>query len=450
MSGLAYPVAARPGGLSAGLLRCVGCRAAGLVDDGSTLACTACGREFPVQAGVPVMMSDAVPERGPLLDPDAALAAALRFGLPTDPVSILRLRRASGARIRLLGAGRVLPDDGHVLDRDDLAAPVEADSRRGNIRCEWSGEYVPRVMVPGGEALANVQFRNTGSGTMPGSGDGRIAVAGQWTSLDGEAVPGADIRTPLPADVQPGQILTLAIRLQPPAIPGRYLLTVRMLLEGVRWLEPTFGPFAVHVRAGGGFVPPLHWVIDGAGPHDGPADRARAKSRMRRWVGELEQPCPMILEVGGGANPATSRAGYDSLVAGTDLLALQLGRLQPGAPPSLCAEPEALPLPEAAFDAIVMFDTLHYWPDPARTLRVLRGHLRPGGFIGVFCSPVGHVWPGTAPPAVLAGLRRGLNPQGFSLADYAQVFQSARLRVRDLVVHDGSLRARLEPESADA
>lgn len=434
------------------MLRCAGCRAAGLCDDGAVLACRACGRRFPVQADIPVMVTDAVAHRGPLLEPAAARTLMQRLGIPSDPVTILRVRRASGARVRLhAGSGRHLPHDGRVLAGLPAVPQAATPTAREDVRCEWLREYLPRSMRPDEEILANVQFRNAGAVTMASAGDGRVTLACRWASVDGHDVAVEDVRTPLPADLLPGQVLTLPVRLRTPPLAGRYTLALTMVQEGVRWLEPAFGPFGIGVDPQAGFVPPAHWVMDGPGPHDRVGDRARATALMRDWVSRHAPPAPRVLELGGGASPASAAAGWEATVVDGDLLALQLGRLVPGASPrALCADLADLPLAEADFDVVVCFGALHYLPDPATALRNLRAHLRPGGFIGVFCEPVGQMWPGAPTPSVLAELRRGLNPQGFSAAEYHQIFQAARLRAVELVVDGASLKARLEPEGRDA
>ena len=396
------------------------------------------------------MICDAVPERGALLGPDAASAVMTGLGIPADPFSALRVRHASGARVRLR-SGRLL-EDGSVLAAIAGAAPPP-DSEpafEGRLRCEWLREYLPRAMPPGIELLANVQFRNAGQSVMPGAGEGRVTAGYAWAQ-DGSVIEAGDIRTPLPGPLAPGQILTLAMRLKTPDQPGRAALTVRLVQEGVRWLEPSFGPFQVDIREGAGFVPPPAWVLDGPGPHDPCQDRARAKALMRAWIAGLGVDRPRVLELGGGARPAAAGLEYDLVNVDGDLLALQLGRLVPGeATASVCTGYADLPLAEAAFDAIVGFGALRAMPDPAATLRNLRAHLRPGGFIGLFCEPVGHMWPGSTPPAALAELKRGLNPQAFSVADYARIFCEARLRAMQLVVDGSSLKARLQGEGADA
>ncbi len=428
------------------LLRCVGCRSGGLHDGGTMLECRGCGRIYPVQAEIPVMVSDAAAERGPLLDPDGARGMLQALDVPLGPVNMLRARRASGARIRLCGgAGGRLLEDGRVLAEIGRPPSLVPAAGGGEPKCEWLGEYVPRAMVPGGELLANVWFRNAGEGVMPSSGEGRVTVACQWADGAGAAL-AEDLRTPLPAELLPGRALTLPVRIKAPEAPGRYTLLLKLAQEGVRWLEPALGPFCIQVREGAGFAPPAHWVIGGDAPQE--RDRDRAVALMRSWVARFLPPQPRVLEIGNGARPAAASVAGAFNVDG-DLLALQLGRLG-AAVHAACADPADLPFPDACFDAVLCFGSLHAMPGPAQVLRRLRAHLRPGGFIGLFCEPVGQMWPGAPSPTTLGRLRRGCNPQGFSLAEYALIFQTARLRAAELVVEGASLKARLEPEGGDA
>ncbi|MEJ1978908.1 MAG: hypothetical protein WDN49_25090 [Acetobacteraceae bacterium] len=78
-------------------------------------------------------------------------------------------------------------------------------------------------------------------------------------------------------------------------------------------------------------------------------------------------------------------------------------------------------------------------------LRNLRAFLRPGGFIGLFCEPVGQIWPGAVDPLFVAELRRGVNEQSFSLVEYAGIFRAARLDASEVIVDYNSLKARLVP-----
>ncbi len=436
------------------LLRCVGCRSGGLRPSGAALECPGCGRSYPVQADIPVMVGDAAAVRGPLMDPVEARSVLASLHVPADPFATLRARRASGARVRVGGAGWAgLPDDGRLLGRPRPLAPsLGSPDPAGEPRCQWLGEYLPRAMRPGEELLANVRFRNAGSAPMASAGEGRVTLACQWRDSDGRAVAGAEVRTPLPIDLAPGQVLTLPIRMVAPDGTGRRTVSLAAVQEGVRWLEPPFGPFPVHLREDAGFTPPAHWVTDGPGPHEPEADRARAVGLARGWLAGYRSP--RVLELCGGATPVTACLPGEAVNVDGDLLALQLGCLVPRRAGSavlpVCADLLDLPLPAGHFDAAVCFGALHASDDPAAILRGLRVLLRPGGFIGLFCEPVGQTWPGAATPSALAELRRGRNPQGFSLLEWARIFASARLRAAELVIDGASLKARLQPEDAGA
>ena len=429
-----------------GLLRCVGCRSGGLQQRGAVLDCPSCGRVYPVQADVPVMLDDATAERGPLLDPATARDILARLDIPADPFTTLRARRASRARARC-GAAR-LPEDGRILGRPS-APPAPASP--GGTQCQWLGEYVPRAMRPGEELLANVRFRNAGATPMQCAGDGRVTVAALWCDLDGAGAGVDEVRTPLPIDLPPGQALTLPIRLIAPPAAGRYTLMLKLVQEGVQWLEPPAGPLLVRVHDAAGFIPPPHWVLDGPGAHEPEAARERGVAAMRRWL--AGHPAPRVLEVGGGATPTVGQLPGASINADGDLLALQLGCLvsrDGSAVLPVCADLADLPLPGGYFDAILCFGALHTMADPAATLRGLRALLRPGGFIGLADEPIGQTWPGAASPVLLAKLRQGRNPQGFSLAEFARIFGAARLCATELVVVGPTLAARLEAEGGDA
>ncbi len=432
-----------PAGLLA-VLRCAGCRAAGLVDRDAELACGACGRTYPVQAGVPVMVADAVAARGDLLDPALAAAVMQRLGIPPGAVEQVRVRHASGARVRLPPGSDVAWQDGLVL-AGLPGAPVATapEVTEGRLACAWPGDLIPRAMPPATGMLASIRFCNASRCVMPADGDGRVTVAACWNGAAEE------VRTKLPVDLAPGQTITMTLRLMTPAQPGRHTLRLAAVQEGVRWLEPAFGPVAVQVAADAGFTPPPHWVLDGEGPHDAEADRARAETLLRQWVAQRGVARPRVLALGAEAGAAVARAGMDAVVADGDLLALQLGRLVPGPTlPCLCAGAAPLPLAEAAFDAVLGFGLLRHAADPAALLRGLRPQLRPGGFIGLACEPVGQAWSGAAPPALLAAWRRGLDMQSYGLQEYALIFGRAGLRAAELIVDGASLKARLVAEPA--
>ena len=450
--------------LAVSVLRCVGCGSGGLQPGHDVLDCPQCGRAYPVLAEVPVMFSDVGVMRGPLLEPDVARTVLRAMDLTPDPISLLRVRRASGARARfgdrLIGVEsaqflRRVHASGFPIPEHIMEPPAPPDSSDGEPQVRWVTDYIPRVIAPGSRFLANVRFENTGAGPMRQAGEGRVTVAFQWFDVTGTRVAVEDLRTPLAVDLPPGQALTLPISLAAPDAPGRYTLMIRMVMEGVRWLEPDFGPIRIAVREGAGFVPPPHWDLNDNKPVSYIADHERGFALMQGWL-QRHPAAPQLrlLEIGGNAKPMLGRVPGEAYNVDVDLLGLQVGcvvrRARGNYVTIVCADVQNLPFPEAFFDAIVMFASLHHFPNPGAVLRSLRPHLRPGGFIGLFCEPVGHVWPGDVDPDFAEELQHGVNEQSFILAEYDQIFRQARLEARDLVVDHNSLKATLVPATDHA
>jgi SAM-dependent methyltransferase len=420
------------------------------------------------------MFSDVVLGRGPLLAPAVVRTVLRAMDLPADTGNALRVRRASGARAfygdRLVAAEsaqflRRVHASGYPIPAELLKNPTPAPAdlpAHAEPGCHWITDYIPRAMTPGQAILANVRFENTGSAPMRQSGAGRINIAFTWMDQAGQVIATEDYRTPLPVDLPPGQAMTLPIRLIPPAETGRYTLTLRMVMEGVRWLEPVHGPLRIHVRPGADFVPPPHWDLNDNIPTGYVADQERGIGLLREWLRQhMAGQTLRLLEIGGNAKPVLAHLSGESYNVDVDLLGLQVGAIvqqarrravlwgqTPKTPSAstvgfVCADAHHLPFAEAFFDAIVIFASLHHVPVPAILLRSLRTHLRPGGFIGVFCEPIGHIWPGAVDEAFTEELEHGVNEQGFSLAEYAQIFAAAGLQAADLVADHNSLKARL-------
>jgi SAM-dependent methyltransferase len=462
--------------LSLTALRCVACGSPGLQSGADVLDCPNCDRSYPIVADVPVMFSDVVLGRGPLLAPAVVRTVLRAMDLPADTGNALRVRRASGARAfygdRLVAAEssqflRRVHASGYPIPAELLKRPIIATAdlpAHAEPRCRWIIDYIPRAMRPGHAVLANVRFENSGDAPMRQSGAGRVNIAFAWTDQAGQAVPTEDYRTPLPLDLPPGQAITLPIRIFPPDEPGRYTLALRMVMEGVRWLEPDHGPLRITVRPDADFVPPPHWELNANVPTGYVADQERGIVLLREWLAQYGAPSRLrLLEIGGNAKPVLAHVPGESYNVDVDLLGLQVGAIvqqarqrsaqwsQAPIDPAgsavgfVCADAHNLPFAEGFFDAIVMFASLHHVPQPAALLRSLRTHLRPGGFIGVFCEPIGHIWPGAVDEAFTEELEHGVNEQGFSLAEYAQIFAAAGLQAADLVADHNSLKARLVP-----
>lgn len=129
-------------------------------------------------------------------------------------------------------------------------------SRFANLTERWSFEARPTKgelrLRRGQEAWLEVELRNTGPdplwsavpdtmrlARLPAREDpvGEINLSYHLLSESGEMVAFDGVRTPLPRSLQPGQSLSLLLRVAAPAMAGRYRIQPDLVMEGVRWAQ---------------------------------------------------------------------------------------------------------------------------------------------------------------------------------------------------------------------
>lgn len=110
--------------------------------------------------------------------------------------------------------------------------------------------------------------------------------------------------------------------------------------------------------------------------------RAKENKACRRAYLELARKTlagfPLVLELGGGASPLLpGLAGHTGCICD---LSLPMLRAQAGAgTPRAAADAQALPFPEAAFDAAFCVNLLEHVPEPGAVFAECARVLRPGG-----------------------------------------------------------------------
>ena len=453
-------------------LRCTVCRSPDLDFSAHSILCRRCGQQCPVLGGVPVMFETVSVRSGTAVDEPAARQVLAAFELPDDPLSLLNIRSLMRQQV-LFGGSLIQVESQQFLDRvrssgHDIAPEASlpdtpaSPARPGVMpdlavvpRYGWSKNYMPRRVKAATEFLANMRLENRGNVAMLRDGPGRVMVAARWQDPDGTAMPVIDMRTPLPIDLQPGQAVTLAVRIVPPARPGSCQLILTLVQEQVRWLDDDRITMTIQVEPEIPEPLPDGWVLLDEPPASYNADHLRGRDLLESWLAAHvrdprsgPQPYrPRVLEVGGNVFPMSAGMEIELVNVDVDLLGLQIGRLvarRRGLAMSLvCADAFNLPFAAGYFDAIVIFASLHHFPDPAALLEQLRHKLRPGGFIGLFCEPVGHIWPGAIDEPFLAELEKGVNEQSFSLREYELMFRQADLDAAEVVDDRNSLKARL-------
>lgn len=120
----------------------------------------------------------------------------------------------------------------------------------------------PRVLRAGGERSTGVVVRNDGTRAWPG--DGSVAFASHWRTLEGEVVLWEGHRTPVTRPVEPGESVELEALVVAPPSAGRAALQWDMVEEGVCWFsehDPSPEPAVVVLVLPATVVTPFMWAV---------------------------------------------------------------------------------------------------------------------------------------------------------------------------------------------
>jgi SAM-dependent methyltransferase len=449
---------------------CLRCHAGGMVMSTDLIECTQCGASYPVLERVPVIFERVIlPSKQDYGAMQTARDLLAAFDLPTDAMHILKMRRLI-ARRPVFGETMVQTEAAQFLARVQASGWSVAETKEerpasvhlGNVhlgtedvqlRVRWLRDYIPRIIPVGKQFTANVRFRNNGAVELKHLPPENVTISARWYRTDGRPVEDAlDVRTPLPLTIRPGQELTLPLRIAAPLQTGRYCLRLLLVQEGVRWWEDDAMEIPVVLRQGSWMDTPPGWRFNPDMQLDYDADHVRGLEIMREWMAGLNVRYTRVLEIGGNVYPVIAEIEGELHNVDVDLLGLQIGCLVQDRMElerngrrvhQLCASGDELPYADSYFDAIVIFAALHHFPDPARTLAHIATKLRPGGFIGLFCEPVGHIDADNVEIEYLRELQRGVNEQSFVMREWADIFRAAQLRATDAIVEGGSLKVRL-------
>src|SRR5690349_15343151 len=95
----------------------------------------------------------------------------------------------------------------------------------------------PREIDDAQAAFYQITLTNRSDQTWSSQEPNPIHVAYHWYDDRGQVAYYDGQRTRLPRAVAPGESVEVSLRVHPPALPGRYILEIDMVHEGVRWFE---------------------------------------------------------------------------------------------------------------------------------------------------------------------------------------------------------------------
>ena len=123
-------------------------------------------------------------------------------------------------------------------------ATVPVSSVRGAFDVRYDGFEGPNGLVHGTEIRAVVTFLNNGWDTWRSEGEHPVHVSYHWLGQDGVTVVAFNgERSLLPHPVAPGDRCRAMLLVRAPDRPGRYVLAIDLVQEGVRWFSEAGAPW---------------------------------------------------------------------------------------------------------------------------------------------------------------------------------------------------------------
>ena len=113
------------------------------------------------------------------------------------------------------------------------------------FKVEFGKHNIPAEMVVGQRLLADVSLKNVSASTWPSTPDPKglnaVNLSYHWFNQKKRVIVFDGLRTPLPHDLSPGESVRLNAAVQAPDQPGRYMLEVTLVQEGVAWFPERGG-----------------------------------------------------------------------------------------------------------------------------------------------------------------------------------------------------------------
>lgn len=110
---------------------------------------------------------------------------------------------------------------------------------------EFLENDIPNTMTAGKTLSADVAIRNISKQTWPSRPNAKnrnqVNLSYRWKDPKDRVLVADGLRTPLPQNLAPGESVRLKMKIEAPARPGRYLIEVTLVQEGVAWFDEKGG-----------------------------------------------------------------------------------------------------------------------------------------------------------------------------------------------------------------
>ncbi|RDJ22974.1 class I SAM-dependent methyltransferase [Bosea caraganae] len=415
--------------------------------------CSSCGVSYPVLHDTPILVANVKFDRRDG-SPNPATIDALVKNIIFDETKREELTECYRSTFtfdnkiiqteadqflnRLRSDGLVIPEPWPKTDAEERTVTAAIDNK--NARANLELLCPPAAVRPGELFSTTVKLRNVGETSISSTGDLPFHLSYSWADVETD-----QLRTKLLIDLPPGRQISMPVVVKAPAVQGILRLSLLPVIEGVRWATEASASCVVDVNANAAGTLSTGWpvsseVVDYMGDHFNAVARLKAWLAKRTWTSP-----PRILEIGGNFHPMMrymdNVEAYNLDIDPFGLMTASIHQNSGGQKiHNVVADGNMLPFHDNFFDAIVMFATLHHFPEPQDFLGSIKPKLKADGFLGLFCEPVGHIFYPDIPHGYLEEIKRGVYEQSFMPWEYRSFLHQEGFRVCDAAIEYGSLK----------
>lgn len=149
----------------------------------------------------------------------------------------IRILAPNGLIVFQLPSERIPVEGRLTFDRGAIREPLPSSGLMARITLM----NAPSALEVGSRSVLRAQVKNSSDRTWPafGADDGtyQIRFGNRWLDKSGNVVIGSDGLATLPKDLKPMHLVQLPLVITTPEEPGRYILELDMVQEGVTWFK---------------------------------------------------------------------------------------------------------------------------------------------------------------------------------------------------------------------
>jgi hypothetical protein len=224
------------------------------------------------------------------------------------------------------------PNDGQmrpvVWAVGQIPRPLGGPPGRPTYAVEYVSHNTPTTMVAGQVNATHITIRNRGGKTWAASGYNQVRLGYHWHYADNSLVPSslwADLRTALPHDVAPDDMVALVAEVGAPRAQGNYILKWDMVEEMVTWFAwqrvPTLD-VAITIQPGAEPPPPTGMTVSASDNNvNSGADnlqQALDGNAYTRWSSRRPQSPGMWFQIDLGETRTVAQVRLDNAASPRD------------------------------------------------------------------------------------------------------------------------------------